>query len=661
MAKIKLVHFELIALLQESKKLMDYLQKVGITEIEQTGCPNIVKYETDGIVSQFERYYEIAESAKNTVEQYCRIKRSFARSLRDYDYIEYRDFRLKFDKADEILSLCRDILKLSDEISAIRTEIIRLNTLIEYLKSWERLDIPMSSTRTGKTSIFIGSFKKELTAEKLKNELAVSLPETEGIEVQIIHATKLLTNVVVLCYIDDGDKVAAALKSLGFTFPDSPVKKLPSAAIKEYQEQIAQLEERKEEIIIQIGEYQSSYGDIRFVCDYFLAQIEKYKTLERAGSTDKTIYMEGYVPDKDSDDLKFELEKRFCCQIEFSEPDYDSEDVPVLIENRSFAAGVESITDMYSPVSNRDIDPNPVMSFFYYGLFGMMLSDAGYGLLMVIAALVAKFKFKVEGSKKKTADFILYCGISTVIWGSLFGGFFGDLIPTICTSFLGMEKGPDLALWLSPLDNSVSMLLFSFLIGIIHLFVGLAMRFYTLCKRREYVAAVCDVIPVYVFVTGLAIIGKNFISPVSEKAKSVGMILLAAGAALIILTAGRSAKNILGKLGGGFYALYNTTTGYLGDILSYSRLLALCLVTGVIANMVNMMGAMFGNIILFVIIFILGHALNITINLIGTYVHASRLQYVEFFSKFYEGGGRVFTPFRFHSKYHKFKEEPINE
>ena len=661
MAKIKLVHFELIALLQESKKLMDYLQKIGITEIEQTGCTDIVKYETDGIVRQFERFYEIAESAKNTVEQYCRIKRSFARSLRDYDYIEYRDFRLKFDKADEILSLCRDILKLSDEISAIRTEIIRLNTLIEYLKSWERLDIPMSSTRTGKTSIFIGSFKKELTAEKLKNELAVSLPETEGIEVQIIHATKLLTNVVVLCYIDDGDKVAATLKSLGFTFPDSPVKKLPSAAIKEYQEQIAQLEERKEEIIIQIGEYQSSYGDIRFVCDYFLAQIEKYKTLEKAGSTDKTIYMEGYVPDKDSDDLKFELEKRFCCQIEFSEPDYESEDVPVLIENRSFAAGVESITDMYSPVSNRDIDPNPVMSFFYYGLFGMMLSDAGYGLLMVIAALVAKFRFKVEGSKKKTADFILYCGISTVIWGSLFGGFFGDLIPTICTSFLGMEKGPDLALWLSPLDNSVSMLLFSFLIGIIHLFVGLAMRFYTLCKRREYVAAVCDVIPVYVFVTGLAIIGKNFISPVSEKAKSVGMILLAAGAVLIILTAGRSAKNILGKLGGGFYALYNTTTGYLGDILSYSRLLALCLVTGVIANMVNMMGAMFGNIIIFVIIFILGHALNITINLIGTYVHASRLQYVEFFSKFYEGGGRVFTPFRFHSKYHKFKEEPINE
>ena len=661
MAKIKLVHFELIALLEESKKLMDYLQKLGITEIEKTECEDVVTYETEGIVRQFERFYEIADGAKSTVERYCNIKLNLIQSFHDYQYVDYRDFRLKYEKADEILGLCRDILKLSDEIAEIKAEIIRLNTRIEYLKAWERLDIPMSSTRTGKTSIFIGSFKKELTAEKLKNELAAVIPETEGIEVQVISSTKLLTNVVVLCYIDDGDQVAAALKGLGFTFPDNPVKKLPSAAIKDYKDQILKLEEHQEEIVVQLSDYKSSYDDIRFACDYFLAQIEKYKTIEKAGSTDKTIYLEGFVPERNSDELKFELENRFCCQIEFSEPDYESDNVPVLIENHSFAAGVESITDMYSPVSNRDVDPNPVMSFFYYGLFGMMLSDAGYGLLMVIAGLVAKLRFKFEGSRKKTADFILYCGIATVIWGVLFGGFFGDLIPTICTSFLGMEKGPELALWLSPLDNSVDMLLFSFLIGIIHLFVGLAMRFYTLCKRREYLAAVCDVVPVYAFVTGLAIIGKNFIAPVSEKAKSAGMILLASGAVLIILTAGRSAKNILGKLGGGFYALYNTTTGYLGDILSYSRLLALCLVTGVIANMVNMMGAMFGNIIVFIIIFILGHALNITINLIGTYVHASRLQYVEFFSKFYEGGGRVFTPFRFNSKYHKFKEEPINE
>lgn len=661
MAKIKLVHFELVALLQDSKKLMDYLQKVGTTEIEKVENENVVHMETGGIVRQLEDFYKTADRAKELLERYCNIKLTFMQSLHDYKYVDFRDFRLMYDKADSILATCRDILHLGQELEEYKAQTVRLNTLIDYLKPWENLDIPMGSTRTGRTSIFIGSFNKEITAGQIKDGIAAALPQTEGFEVQIVSSSKLMTNVVAVCCIDDADLVSAALKNLGFIYPDSPVKKLPSVAVKEYKQEISRIEEKKEETVIQLGEYYSSYDDIRFLCDYFLLQIEKYKTIEKAGATDMTIYLTGYVPERDSDELKFEVEKRFCCQMNFSEPDYDNEDVPVLIENNSFAGGVESITDMYSPVSNRDVDPNPVMSFFYYGLFGMMLSDAGYGLLMVIVALVAKLKFKVEGSMKKTVNFLLYCGISTVIWGALFGGFFGDLIPTICTSFLGMEKGPELALWISPLDNSLDILLFSFLIGIIHLFVGLAMRFYTLCKRREYFAAVCDVVPVYVFVTGLAIIGKNFIAPVSEKAKSVGLILLASGAVLIILTAGRSAKNIIGKLGGGFYALYNTTTGYLGDILSYSRLLALCLVTGVIANMVNMMGAMFGNIFAFVIVFILGHALNITINFIGTYVHTSRLQYVEYFSKFYEGGGRTFTPFKMNSKYHKFKEEPINE
>lgn len=159
----------------------------------------------------------------------------------------------------------------------------------------------------------------------------------------------------------------------------------------------------------------------------------------------------------------------------------------------------------------------------------------------------------------------------------------------------------------------------------------------------------------YIFVIGLAIVGKDFIEPVSDTAKSVGVKLLAAGAILIVLTAGRSAKNILGKLGGGFYGLYNSATGYLGDILSYSRLLALNLVTGVIAQVVNMLGSITGNVFMFIIIFLVGHTINLAINLIGTYVHTCRLQYVEFFSKFYEGDGKSFTPFKINSKYFKIQ------
>ena len=160
-----------------------------------------------------------------------------------------------------------------------------------------------------------------------------------------------------------------------------------------------------------------------------------------------------------------------------------------------------------------------------------------------------------------------------------------------------------------------------------------------------------------IFVVGFAIVGGGIITEVPATVKPWGGKLLAIGAVLIVLTAGRSSKNIIGKLGGGLYGLYNTTTGYLGDILSYSRLLALGLVTGVIANAVNLLATMPGNFLLFIPIFILGHTINLAINVIGTYVHTNRLQYVEFFSKFYEGSGRIFEPFKINSKFFTIKED----
>lgn len=224
-----------------------------------------------------------------------------------------------------------------------------------------------------------------------------------------------------------------------------------------------------------------------------------------------------------------------------------------------------------------------------------------------------------------------------------------------------MERGPDLAIWFTPVENSMKLLMFSFGFGLVHLFTGLAIRFYMLIKQKQVLAAFCDVVPVAIFVAGFAGFGAGLLTTTTQTVQSVSKILLLIGAVLIVLTAGRSAKNIVGKLGGGLYGIYNTVTGYLGDILSYSRLLALGLVTGVIANVVNMLAAMPKNILFFIPIFLIGHAINLAVNLIGTYVHTSRLQYVEFFSKFYEGGGRVFTPFKINLKHFKIKEETINE
>ena len=660
MAKIKLMHFALIAMLEDSKRLIDYLQRVGVTELADVSDDALTKYRTGPLVSIFEKKEKTARQAVEAVEHRCKIKRTLIQSLTDYTEIDYHQYRQLCEQADTVMVDCEAVNALTEEIRAQKAEIVRQRTMIDYYRPWESLDIPMNARRTPTTAIFIGLFKSQLQREDVETRLAQELPETDGISVEIISSSKLQTCCMVLCHHSDAEAVETALKACGFIRPDKPAKTLPSAAIAQCKAAIEAAQQEIDACNEAIAQYGEQYDRMRLLADYYAAQKEKYLSMEKAATGRRTLYLEGYVPERDAEQLKFDIEKRFTAQMELDAPEL-TDDVPVLIENRDFAGGVESITNMYAPPSNRDLDPNPVMAFFYYLLFGMMLSDAGYGILMVLVGLVAKYKIKVQGNLRRTASFALYCGVATTFWGVLFGGFFGNLIPTIRTEFLGLDEGPSLALWFEPAMDSIKLMLFSFLLGIIHLFTGLAIRLVTLWKQGDRIGAVCDTIPIYLFVSGFAVVGKDFIEPVSPQVKSIGLYLLLAGAVLIVLTAGRSAKNIFGKLGGGVYALYNNITGYLGDILSYSRLLALNLVTGVIALVVNKLGAMMGNIVAFIVIFLLGHTMNIVINLIGTYVHTCRLQFVEYFSKFYEGGGKVFTPFKFNLKHFKFKEDTINE
>lgn len=662
MAKIKLVRFEIAAILEESRRLIDFLQRCGTTELSSVPVSDgLLSYRTEPLCKNFERKSAKAQKCAAALEKYCKIKKGLLASFSDCTEIELQEYRSVCDSADEIMLVCDKIDSLCESIAFENAEIVRQQTIADYYRPWEKLDIPMSCRRTQSSSVFIGYFKEELSKEKILALLAASAPETDSVDVDVISSEKTQTCVAVFCFHEDSQAIETALRENGFVKPDNPVGTLPSAAIKKCEEKISECRENISKYELEISSFVSYYDKIRLLSECYENRGSKYHALSLAATSERAIYLEGFVPERDSEQLKFEIERRFTAQMNVFEPDFEKEDVPVLIENKPFAAGVESISNMYSPPSNNDIDPNPVMSFFYYALFGLMLSDAGYGLLMVIAALVAKFKLKISGEKGKTVSFVFWCGISTMIWGALFGGWFGDLIPTICTNFLGWEKGPDLAIWFTPVENSMKLLMFSFAFGLAHLYAGLCIRFYMLAKRKQWLAAFCDVVPVMIFVAGFASFGASLLTEVSPAVKSLGLKLLAVGAVLIVLTGGRSAKNILGKLGGGLYGLYNTTTGYLGDILSYSRLLALGLVTGVIANVVNMLAAMFSNILLFIPVFLVGHAVNISVNLIGTYVHTSRLQYVEFFSKFYEGGGRIFTPFKINLKHFKIKEDIIND
>jgi V/A-type H+-transporting ATPase subunit I len=222
-----------------------------------------------------------------------------------------------------------------------------------------------------------------------------------------------------------------------------------------------------------------------------------------------------------------------------------------------------------------------------------------------------------------------------------------------------------LYVWLNPQgDDLMLTMLWCFLFGIIHLFVGAGIKGYMQWKQGDKFGAIVDPLSIYLAVGGAAPICAGMIIDVPKTVTDIGKYCALAGVALIVLTAGRASKGIFGKLGGGLYALYNTVSGYLSDVLSYSRLLALGLVTGIIGSVVNLMGALPQNMIvkaiLFTVVFVFGHAVNFGINVIGAYVHTNRLQYVEFFSRFYEGGGTAFNPLKVNSKTFKIKEETNN-
>jgi len=333
------------------------------------------------------------------------------------------------------------------------------------------------------------------------------------------------------------------------------------------------------------------------------------------------------------------------------------------MENGSFTEPMESVIEMYSMPGRRDIDPSGIMAFFYYFLFGMMLSDAGYGILMTVFCAVMLKRSTVEGSMRKMLKMFFWSGISTTIWGLLFGSFFGDIIPVIYTQFLDLPA-PDIALWFVPIENTLKLLVFSLGVGIAHLLLGLTANIYMKKKEGDLVGGLLDNVPVMLLVLGVAPFGGSIFVDVPSIAVNIGLYVAIAGVIGIVLFSSRESKSIVGRLGGGLYALYNNVSGYMSDILSYSRLLALGLATGSIAEVINMMGTLPSNKIakalLLIVVFVLGHALNMAINLLGAYVHTVRLQFVELLPKFYEGGGRAMKPFAMNTKYFKIKNNSKN-
>lgn len=656
MAKLRMKKIELIALLTDSKKIIELLQRRGVVEI----CKNdeeLPGANVSAVIGEFERFRSTAAQALEILERTAPEKIALADMFGSRTEVEKHEFGREAMELENVMATAGAILRSSRSIADSEAEIARLDVRCDTLRPWTALDVSLNFKGTASAAAFIGSLPNAVTAEALEERLP------KGVSAEIISASKEQTNLFILCARNIVSEVSDELRKMAFIPITETEKHTPREIIDSCTEKRRILEKEIESSRGEITALADQRDKLKFAVDYLQMRKDKYEVLSSLGFTDSAFVLTGYVPEKYASGIRNEIEKKYKASITFTDPAED-EDVPVLLENGRFSSPMEGITKMYALPGKKDVDPTPVMSFFYYLFFGMMLSDAGYGLLMVIGTTIALKKFKLETAMKKTLTMFRNCGISTIVWGALFGSWFGDIIQVVAREFFGKEI-ESVALWFEPIDDPIKLLLYSFGLGILHLFLGVAVSGKMAWDEGRRLDAVLDTVPVYLTIAGAAPLAASVLVSVSAGLKSVGTYLLIAGVVMLVLTSGRSSKSILGKFFGGLYALYNTATGYLGDIMSYSRLLALGLATGSIAGVINLIGTMPENTavkaVLLVVVFIVGHTANLAINLLGAYVHTDRLQFVELFSKFYTGGGREFSPLTVNTKYIKFKEENFNE
>ena len=670
MAILPMKRIHIYALLKDQRSILSKLQQLGSVHIENLSEDEFfVKKSTIDDLVKTEREMAMVDEAIEVLDSYDPEKTSLFDSLKGRQELTLAEYEVLAKKQREFKETAERIINLNRHIAESIAEMQRIQVQIDALAPWSKLDVPLQFQGTRFSTAFIGTLPGEYSLEQLLTEMSNLIPDVETIHAEIINKSKDQTCIFILCHKTDASAVDTALRTIGFARPPVSSSSLsPAEQSAELENRLKALEKEVEESKAEIAGYSNDRNSLKFLYDWLALEYERLKTEAYLVESRRVLIISGFVPEREVNRVVKELKDNFIVHLEVQDPGPE-EQVPVLLENNKFAEPMEGVLASFSYPGKGEIDPSAIMSFFYYILFGLMLSDAAYGLIMAVGCGICLWRFpKMENSMRKTLRMFFFCGLSTVFWGALFGSWFGDAVTVISTTFFNKPFSIK-PIWFEPMKDPMRMLVFSMVVGIIHLFAGLAANIIQNVKAKKYLDAFYDAVLWYLLVGGLLvfalssqrfveILNLDFIIPASVgKAAS---IVAAAAAVGIVLTAGRESRNWFKRIAKGLYGLYNLS-GYLSDILSYSRLLALGLATGVIATVINQMGAMggrtIGGAILFIIVFLVGHSVNIGINLLGAYVHTNRLSFVEFFGKFYEGGGSEFTPLGVHTKYYKLKEE----
>ncbi len=520
-------------------------------------------------------------------------------------------------------------------LGEIESERTKNEALRASLTPWLAVDAPLDST-DGVLSLLFGTVGATVTDDALR---ALSDSLSGLLTWQQASSDKTLRYLLIACHKSVKEQALSALRELGFSTvsfrglcgtAEENDKKLEAA--------LAALESERREIERRVERFGGNRETLLEASDRAAILLRREEAKSRLIETDKVFLLEGWLPADRCTALEKALEP-FTCAVETREPAEDEyPQVPVQLRNNKLTRPLNMVTEMYSLPAYGTLDPNPLMAPFFILFYGIMMADMGYGILMMIASVVIGKKYRPKGTSGELFSLLGLCGISTFIMGALTGGFFGDFLTQLVAI---VSPGTVFALpkLFDPLDDLTMILIGSMALGVVQIITGMSISLIEKCRRKKFLDAFFEEITWWIVFLGIAL-------AVLKK----GTAVLYLGCALVLLGPIVQGKG-WGKLTGVFGSVYNHVTGYFGDILSYTRLMALMLAGSVIAQVFNMLAAMPGNVVAFLIISMLGNAMNFGLNLLGCYVHDLRLQCLEFFNKFYVDGGKPFRPMTLDTEY----------
>lgn len=538
------------------------------------------------------------------------------------------------DETNKILSGLAKAEETSSEL-AVR---------IKALQPYKSLPFSPDFAGTATTAYLIGAFPGGTRPERVIKEL-------DGMAAEIFPVSTDATGVYValLVYRSEEDAVLRALSGLGFLKAPLPAtSKTVPTLLAEARLAQKQAEEETERLKARLSVLADKLDEVEILYDVERTTLLAEENKKALGATDQCVILRGWCPVSERERVAAALTP-FCAAYSF-EPPAEGDEPPILLKNNGFAKNFEWVLGMYAYPKYGTFDPTLVMSFFYFLIFGLMFADAGYGLLLSLVCFGAVHWLHPPEGMKRFLLMFGYCGISCILFGVLLGSYFGNFPLAFMENMMGLPpeqlprlsllpaEAANVAVLFDPVQNPMAFLILSLGFGALHLIAGMAVKAFILCKQKKPLDALFDIVSYWVLFAGF---GALLFS------KRVALILCLVGVGMIVLTAGRHKKGIPMKIAGGFLGLYDLIN-YASDLLSYSRILALGLAAGVIGQVVNILatlkGASFIGVIVMLLVFVIGHLLNLVINVLGTFVHTSRLQYIEFFNKFYEEGGTAFRP-----------------